>query len=246
MNAFLKALAALLQALFHGKPVAAAADAPGAEVVPIPEYVTGDELLLIAPKLGDQAKARDMAAAINRAMHAHGITTFERVAAFLAQTAHESTEYTRWAENMNYTSPARLRLVWPSRFKAMSDAQLAHLVRNPENLANEVYSNRMGNGSPASGDGFRYRARGPIGLTGRYNYQRAQDHLHLPLVSTPELVTDDVAIGWLVAAWWWADNGCNEITDSGDFKALTKRINGGLTGYDDRLKYLERARRALS
>lgn len=166
------------------------------------------------------------------------IDTPKRIAAFLTQTAHESQDYTRLSENLNY-SAKRLMEVWPRRFSNMSIAK--QYERNPEKLGNFTYANRMGNGPLESGDGYRFRGRGLIQLTGRNSYTAFSQHLDLTLDETIDyLETFDGAVH--SACWFWQVNSLNTYSDKGDIRNQTIRINGGTNGLDDRInryhKYL--------
>jgi putative chitinase len=155
----------------------------------------------------------------------------------LAQVGHESTSLSRTEEGLNY-SAQRLMAVWPSRFPTI---EAAHYYEHaPERLANQVYGGRMGNGPYESGDGWRYRGRGPLQVTGRDNYERAGIALNLPLVEQPELL-EEPEHGAAAAVWFFTDRGCDGKT----LEAATRRINGGLHGLDDRRERYERAQRAL-
>ena len=180
---------------------------------------------------------------LNDALRAFEINTALRTAAFVAQTSHESAQFTRMLESLNYTKTAGLMATWPRRFP--TEASALPFVRNEQKLANFVYANRMGNGDSASGDGFRYRGRGVIQLTGRDAYRRAGEVLGLDLVGQPELVqTPEVA--FQVAGLYWKSNGLNELADVPDLKSITQRINGGQTGQAERVKNFELARRVLA
>lgn len=180
---------------------------------------------------------------LNEAMRVFRINTLLRTAAFVAQTAHESAQYTRMLESLYYTRASGLMAMWKRRFP--TEASALPYLRNEPMLGNYVYANRMGNGNAASGEGFRYRGRGVIQLTGRDAYQRAAAALGLDLVGKPELVQSP-EVAFPVAGLYWLSNGLNELADRGDFTAITQRINGGQTGQADRLKYFETARRVLA
>lgn len=162
------------------------------------------------------------AAPLDRAMSRCGITTPRRAAHFLGQVAHESAGFTRTEENLNYNA-RRLREVWPRRFDADTAAAYA---RQPERIANRVYALRMGNRDEASGDGWRFRGRSPIQLTGRENYRHMAQLTGLPLVAMPQ-VAAEVDEGALIAAQWWLANGLNGLADSGDILAVSRRVNLG-------------------
>lgn len=169
-----------------------------------------------------------------------GIDTPLRLAAFLAQIAHESGQFRTLAENLNYSAEALLR-VFPRHFDA---TQATAYARQPERIGSRVYANRMGNGAEASGDGWRYRGRGLIQVTGHDNYAACGTALGLDLIAQPELL-EQPAPAARSAAWFWHKNGLNRPADARDIKTITRRINGGLTGLDDRKAHYARACAAL-
>lgn len=178
------------------------------------------------------------ASALNPALQKYSIDSRERVAAFLAQTGYESGQYNQLDENLRYTTAARLMKVWPKRFPTV-DAASAY-INNPSKLADLVYANRMGNGDAQSGDGYRYRGRGLIQLTGRSNYSAAAKAIGLDLVNDPDLLLQPQAAS-MSAAWFWQTRGLNELSDDRtddsdltDFTEITRRINGGTSGLDGR------------
>jgi len=171
------------------------------------------------------------------------ILTRLRLAHFVAQLGHESQNFSRVEENLNYTAP-RLREVFGERFA--TNAMAEPYVRNPIALANLVYSGRNGNGPIASGDGWTYRGRGLIQLTGRANYRAAGAALGIPLEADP----DQARSPWnacLIAGWFWSMRKCNADADLGEagLAAVTKKINGGRHGIEDRADRYERALAAL-
>lgn len=168
-------------------------------------------------------QARQFAEPLRAAMSLHDISTDERRSAFLAHCILESSRFTRLEENLFYTTPERIRAVWPSRFKTIAEA--TPFARNPKALANRVYSNRNGNGDQASGDGWRYRGRGLFQLTGLTNYQLAARAIGRPYVGDPDLVAEPTD-ACLTAAWFWMTNGGNQMIDRGEFDATTRMING--------------------
>jgi putative chitinase len=173
--------------------------------------------------------------ALNKILPDYDITTPQRVAAFLAQTAHESGGYSALHENLNYTAQSLCR-VWPSHFTADIADQYAH---NPERIANRAYAGRMGNGDEASGDGWNFCGRGLLQVTGRVNYQALADSLQMNIADVPAfLQTFEGAVQ--SACWFWENNNLNAYADSGDFVTMTKKINGGTLGLDDRQhRYLQ-------
>jgi putative chitinase len=186
---------------------------------------------------------------LNEAMERFNVSTPDRVAAFLAQIAHESDECRRLVENLRY-SAARLCEVWPKRFPTLHSAE--PYANNPEKLANYVYANRLGNGDTASGDGWRFRGRGLVQLTGRSNYRATGHALGLLLEQLPELLEEPVPSS-LAAAQFWDSRGCNALADSApgdnddaDFVRITVLINGGRNGLASRRAYWKRAQEVLS
>lgn len=158
----------------------------------------------------------------------YGIRTPLRLAHFLGQCSHESAGFVRLVENLSY-SAQRLCQVWPKRFSSVPFA--ANYAYNPSVLANLVYKDRLGN--TQQGDGWKYRGRGFIQLTGRDNYAAAQERLHFPLIDKPELAADP-SIAVKTALDFWQHNGLNELADTDDIPAITKRISGGSQGLDER------------
>jgi len=175
---------------------------------------------------------------ISQAAHRYQIDANpRRVAAWLATIAHESARLTRVVENLNYSAEGLAR-TWPARYADMTgqpNATARRIARRPEDIANLTYAGRMGNGTAGSGDGWRYRGRGLIQITGRDNYRASGNALHIDLITYPEQL-ESPGLAALSAAEWWSRNGCNVLADTGDMAAVTRRVNGGLTGLDDRLK----------
>ncbi|CDK99778.1 Lytic enzyme [Magnetospirillum gryphiswaldense MSR-1 v2] len=169
-----------------------------------------------------------------------GIDAPLRLAAFLAQIAHESGQLRALVENLNYSAEALLR-VFPRHFDA---TQATAYARQPERIGSKVYANRMGNGDEASGDGWRYRGRGLIQVTGKANYAACGTALGLDLIVQPELLEQPDAAA-RSAGWFWHRNGLNRPADARDIETITRRINGGLTGLDDRKACYARACAAM-
>lgn len=161
--------------------------------------------------------------ALNRAMARFKIDSRVRMAAYLAQIGHESGQLRNLVENLNYNAEALMR-VWPTRFPPAIAQEYA---RKPERIANSVYNARMGNVLP--GDGWRYRGRGLIQLTGRSNYEAAGAALGLPLDDQPELLEQPENAA-MSAAWWWSKHGLNELADAGRFQDIGSIINTGKPG----------------
>lgn len=176
------------------------------------------------------------------------IDTPHRLAAFLAQVLHESNQCRSLSENLHY-SAQRLRQIWPARFP--SDEVAAACAGNPEKLANKVYAGRLGNGNEDSGDGWNYRGRGLVQLTGRHNYERCAEGLKLDLLGHPELLEEPDGAA-RSAAWFWSEGKLNELADPQTgrnpdqaFVEITKRINGGTVGLEARLALWHKTKEVL-
>jgi putative chitinase len=171
----------------------------------------------------------------------YDINTPERLAAFLAQTAHESGGYRAIKENLNYKA-ASLMKVWPRHFPTMEIATA--YAGKQEKIANRAYGNRMGNGPEESGDGWNFAGKGLIQLTGKDNYTRYAQSLEINLDEASEhLTTFEGCVQ--SAAWFWESNNLNQWADKGDILTLTKRINGGTIGLEDRIKHYNHALHVL-
>jgi putative chitinase len=171
----------------------------------------------------------------------YDINTPERVAAFMAQTAHESGGYKALKENLNYRA-ATLRKVFPKYFPTDEIAEA--YAGKQEMIANRVYGGRMGNGPEESGDGFRYCGRGLIQLTGKQNYTKFAESIETPVEELPEfLATFEGAIQ--SACWFWETNNLNQYADNNDILTMTKRINGGTIGLEDRTNHYHHAIQVL-
>lgn len=159
-----------------------------------------------------------------------------RRAAFLAQVGHESGHLRRLVENLNYSAEG-LAGTWPSRFRGRDgrpNELAARIARRPRDIANVVYADRMGNGPASSDDGWRYRGRGLIQLTGRDNYRACAKGIGQNLEDFPELLEmPEWAV--LSAAWFWSRHELSELADAGRFEAITRKINGGTHGQAERL-----------
>ena len=182
--------------------------------------------------------------ALSQLLPDYEINTPQRIAAFIAQCAHESGEFTTLKENLNYRAPT-LRKIFPKYFPTDDIANhYASLPNKQEAIANKVYANRMGNGDEASGDGFRYCGRGLIQLTGKDNYTWFAASIGItPDEASEYLQTFEGAAQ--SACWFWETNNLNQWADKGDILTLTKRINGGTIGLDDRIKHYEHALHVL-
>jgi len=171
------------------------------------------------------------------------IDTPKRIASFIAQCGHESGGWRVFSENLNYSAKA-LDAVFGKYFvRAGRDAN--EYARQPEKIANVVYANRMDNGDTDSGDGWRYRGRGPIQLTGKANYASFSADMDVDAVDNPDKVSDDKEMALMSAVWFWNKNGLNRYADSDDIKTMTKRINGGYIGLEDRIHHWKEALHAM-
>lgn len=210
--------------------------------------ITGAQFKQLFPR---SQNPETWAQSMNDVFPTYEINTPRRVAAFLAQCGHESGGWTVFEENLNYSAKG-LMGIFKKYFPTEDIAN--QYARQPQKIANRVYANRMGNGDEASNDGWTYRGRGPIQLTGRSNYtQFAKDMFEdwQNVIDNPDWVTADRDFALMSAIWFWNKNGLNKFADAADsgasssFITLTKRINGGTIGladrqhhYDDALKFL--------
>ena len=199
--------------------------------------ITEQQLLQILPSAGRQAGV--FVPVLNTTMGKYGIVTRLRIAAFIAQVGHESGQLTSLVENLNYSAEGLMK-TWPSRFDLVRATAAA---RKPEQIANIVYAGRMGNTEP--GDGWKYRGRGLFQVTGRANYTACGEALGLDLINQPELL-ERPQYAAMSAAWFWSTRGLNTLADAGDFVKITRRINGGLTGQEDRQALYEKALKVLA
>ena len=199
--------------------------------------------LLVLCKLCDQGAANKWAPYLQAAAEKFHIDTPERIAGWLAQCAHESNNFRALVENLNYSADA-LRKTFPKYFSVIEAAQYA---RKPEKIANRVYADRMGNGSEASGEGWKYRGRGLIGLTGKTNYRMFGKDIaqEKELLDNPDMLTEP-KYATLSAAWFWAMNGLNQLADAKDIVGMSKRVNGGTIGLDHRKQLYTQICKALS
>ena len=220
--------------------------------------ITAQQLLQILPNAGQVAGV--FVPVLNTAMSRYQIVGTKRIAAFVAQVGHESGHLTRLVENLNYSVDG-LANTWPSRYAEPDvkgkyvKVQVAGKARNkpntlalsvdrkPEQIANIAYGNRMGNAAP--GDGWKYRGRGLIQITGKNNYRDCGEALGLDLIMQPELL-EKPQYACMSAAWFWATNGLNSLADAGKFDVITQRINGGQNGSADRQALYGRALKVLA
>lgn len=204
------------------------------------EFLTQDKLKELLPSNND--KVEEWYEAMTEYFPKFEIDTPLRVAAFIAQCGHESNGFTVLKENLNYSADA-LNKVFPKYFKnAGREAEDYH--RKPEEIANVIYANRMGNGDTESGEGWKYRGRGPIQLTGKDNYTRfATEFFDDPetVMNDPDLLCDHIPTALLSAIWYWTKNKLNNEADAKDIRTMTRKINGGYIGLEDREKHYNHA-----
>jgi putative chitinase len=166
------------------------------------------------------------------------INTPLRLAHFLAQCGHESAGFKATSENLNYSAKG-LNGIFKKYFP--TEAAAAAYARNPQKIANKVYANRMANGDEASGDGYKFRGRGYIQLTGKANYTAFGKAIGEDILSNPDVVSGKYSL--LSAAWFWSNNGLNKLADGGStdvvVTSITKRVNGGTIGLPDRIKHFK-------
>ena len=198
--------------------------------------ITAHLIREIMPRCPGQ-RAEAFAPALTEAVAAWDLSIPRRLCAFLAQIAVESLDLVALQENLNYTSPERLREIFRV-FREERDPTT--YIRNPEGLANLVYANRIGNGDEASGDGWRFRGRGPLHLTGRDNYREIGGLIRRPLEHVPYFALDPY-VGSLAAAAFFRRAGCHIAADAGDIDGVTRKINPAMVGKAERRAVFGRA-----
>lgn len=174
---------------------------------------------------------------LNKTFEKYEINTPTRQAAFIGQCGHESANFKTLEENLNYSAKG-LMATWPSRFPTIEIA--TQFERNPEKIANKVYGGRADLGNTEDGDGWRFHGRGLIQLTGRSNYTVCGLALDKPFAELPELVLEPEN-ATLSAGWFWNKRGLNALADAEDWTTMTKRINGGTIGLQDRINKIHKA-----
>lgn len=192
-----------------------------------------DDLYTINGKM-NKDKCELYISSMNEILPQNNIDTPLRICHFLAQIIHESGHLKSNSENLNYSAKALIS-VFGKYFK--TDAESEKYARKPEMIANKVYANRMGNGNEVSGDGWKYRGRGLIQLTGKTNYINCGKDLNIDIVNNPDLLLEP-KYSLLSACWFWNKNSLNTFADKDDIIAITKKINGGTNGLSDRQKNL--------
>lgn len=188
--------------------------------------ITAQQLSKVFP---NNKNTQTLADILNKYMPKYNINTKDRIDGFLAECGHESNGFTVFVENLNYSADGLVK-TFPKYFDAITSKKYA---RQPEKIANKVYANRLGNGSEISGDGWLYRGRGCIQITGKSQYQAYSIAIGKTLSETVAFMsTTEGAIA--SGLWWWFHNGLNEIADTKNVITMTKKINGGLNGIVER------------
>lgn len=180
--------------------------------------------------------------ALNQTFDKFNISTPIQQASFIGQCSHECGNFKVLSENLNYRAETLMKL-WKTRFPTLEVAN--EYSRNPKKIANKVYASRMGNRDESSGDGFRFRGRGCIQLTGHANYFHAGKACGVDFVMEPDLVATPQYAA-MTAGWFWDTHKLNQFADVRDFKTMTKKINGGFIGLDDRIKHINHAMQVLT
>lgn len=200
--------------------------------------ITSDQLRQILPTNKNSDK---WVSICNMFLPIYKIDTVNKIAGFLSQTAHESLDFTMLVENLNYSAEG-LRTTFSKYFPDAATAK--QYARQPEKIANKVYANRMGNGPESSGDGWKYRGKGLIQLTGKNNHQDFAQYKNVDIDYIVDfLLTDNGAFE--SACWFWAKRGLNTVADTGDVVRATKIINGGTNGLQERIHRYNHARAVL-
>ena len=178
----------------------------------------------------------------NETFQRFGITTPAQQASWIGQCGHECGNFRIMEENLNYRAPTLLKLFpkTPKRQWGFTPEEAAAYEKQPVRIANRIYGNRMGNRDEASGDGFRFRGSGFLQLTGHSNFYHAGQALGVDFVMQPELVRTPMYAAQ-TAGWFWQTHRLNQYADSGDILTMTKKINGGTIGLEDRKKHIEHA-----
>lgn len=183
----------------------------------------------------------------NETFQRFGILTPAQQASWIGQCGHECGNFRILEENLNYRAPTLLKLFpkTPKRQWGFTPEEAAAYEKQPQKIANRIYSNRMGNRDEASGDGWRFRGSGFLQLTGHSNFYHAGQALGVDFVMQPELVRTPMYAAQ-TAGWFWQTHKLNQYADKGDFLTMTKRINGGTIGLEDRIKHINHALHVLS
>lgn len=205
-------------------------------------FIISDEIIF---QMFPDANNSDLAfyiKSLKKYLPIYGINNKKRIAHFMAQIAHESGNFKYREENLNYSSIALIK-VFGKYFSSIKEAD--KFAYDPVRIANRVYSNRIGNGDESSGDGYRYRGRGLIQLTGKFNYITCGSSIGVDLVGDPDKARSDADTMVQVACWFWKSRELNKLADIDDINSITRKINGGLNGIEHRKKLLKNAKDVL-
>ena len=200
-----------------------------------------EKFLQVFPKA---KRAQELIQAFNKLFPVYKIDTVNRISAFLAQTGHETGGFRYFEENLNYSAEA-LEQVF-SKYFSRAGRNAAEYAYKPEKIANVVYANRMGNGPEETGDGWKYRGRGLIQLTGKSNYQQFYLETGIDVINDPDLIVRDLNVAVLSALWFWEKNHLNTYADRNDITSITRIINGGYNGLEHRMSLYERLKQVFS
>jgi putative chitinase len=203
--------------------------------------------MLTADQLKKMHIGEEWVDALNETFDRFQIDTPMRQASFIGQCGHECANFKVLEENLNYRAATLLKLFprTPRRAWGFTPEEAAAYERQPKKIANRIYGNRMNNRDEASGDGFRFRGRGCIQLTGSANYHHAGKALGVDFIMEPDLVATPKYAA-MTAGWFWNTHKINQFADVQDWVTMTKRINGGTIGLDDRIKHIMQALQILS
>ena len=179
--------------------------------------------------------------ALNDTFAKFNIATPRQQAAFIGQCSHECNNFKTLEENLNYKAETLIKL-WPSRFPTLEIANA--YAHQPQKIANKVYASRMGNRDEASGDGYRFRGRGAIQLTGHDGYWHFGQAVNADLVASPDLVSTPKYAA-LSAGWFWSTHNLNALADAMNYEAVTRKINGGIFGLAERIALTQKAYQVL-
>ena len=179
--------------------------------------------------------------ALNDTFAKFNIATPRQQAAFIGQCSHECNNFKTLEENLNYKAETLTKL-WPSRFPTLEIANA--YAHQPQKIANKVYASRMGNRDEASGDGFKFRGRGCIQLTGHDSYWHFGQAINADLVASPDLVSQPKYAA-LSAGWFWSTHNLNALADAMNYEAVTRKINGGIFGLAERIALTQKAYQVL-
>jgi putative chitinase len=197
-------------------------------------HITNEQLKGIIGNIYDDNKTTQIVNSLNETFDKYHINNILRVCHFLAQILHESGAFKYTSENLNYSAQGLMK-TFPKYFPTLEIAN--QYAKNPQKIANKVYANRMGNGDENSGDGWKYRGRGNIQTTGKSNYQLLTESFKIDFVNHPEYLEQQL-YSTISAGWFWNSRSLNQYADQDNILTITKKINGGTNGLEDRKLWL--------